>query len=151
MLRLAIAVNDPDKRFLPSLISIFTRARAYHTELVFSDGNAIEIVGSHLGWVTRDYDQYKWVMLNLPMVTDEEELAIRHEGQRLLDLHPKYDYVGAILGRFKRSLENPNKWYCSEFCRALLAPYVEGLENDQKWITPDRLWRELAALLPVQK
>ena len=148
MLRLAIAVNDPEKRFLPSLISIFTRARAYHTELVFSDGEAIEITGKHLGWTTRTYDKYKWVVLDLPMIGMIDEAKIRTAANKLLASSPKYDYVGAIFGRFNNSAQDPSKWYCSEFCRTLLAPYIDGLEDDQRWITPDRLWREIAALLP---
>lgn len=137
MMYLATAVNDSS--LVSSLISIYTRSRSYHSELVFSDGSAFAISGKGIEMVKRKYDWYKWHLVPLPMVESGDEEFIKKDVQEILESNPKYDWLGAIGGMWCSHLQNPNKWYCSEFCRKELKRFIPALNNDDKWITPDRL------------
>ena len=139
MMYLATAVNDSS--LVSSLISIYTRSRSYHSELVFSDGSAFAISGKGIEMVKRKYDWYKWHLVPLPMVESGDEEFIKKDVQEILESNPKYDWLGAIGGMWCSRLQNPNKWYCSEFCRSELKRFIPTLNNDSKWITPDRLLR----------
>lgn len=137
MMYLATAVNDSS--LVSSLISIYTRSRSYHSELVFSDGTAFAISGKGIEMVKRKYDWYKWHLVPLPMVESGDEEFIKKDVQEILESNPKYDWLGAIGGMWCSRLQNPDKWYCSEFCRKELKRFIPALNNDDKWITPDRL------------
>ena len=137
MMYLATAVNDSS--LVSSLISIYTRSRSYHSELVFSDGSAFAISGKGIEMVKRKYDWYKWHLVPLPMVESGDEEFIKKDVQEILESNPKYDWLGAIGGMWCSRLQNPDKWYCSEFCRKELKRFIPALNNDDKWITPDRL------------
>ena len=91
--------------------------------------------------VKRKYDWYKWHLVPLPMVESGDEEFIKKDVQEILESNPKYDWLGAIGGMWCSRLQNPNKWYCSEFCRKELKRFIPTLNNDNKWITPDRLLR----------
>lgn len=134
---LATAVNDSS--LVSSLISIYTRSRSYHSELVFSDGSAFAISGKGIEMVKRKYDWYKWHLVPLPMVESGDEEFIKKDVQEILESNPKYDWLGAIGGMWCSHLQNPDRWYCSEFCRKELKRFIPALNNDDKWITPDRL------------
>lgn len=137
MMYLATAVNDSS--LVSSLISIYTRSRSYHSELVFSDGSAFAISGKGIEMVKRKYDWYKWHLVPLPMVESGDEEFIKKDVQEILESNPKYDWLGAIGGMWCSHLQNPDRWYCSEFCRKELKRFIPALNNDDKWITPDRL------------
>lgn len=137
MMYLATAVNDSS--LMASLISIYTRSRSYHSELVFSDGSAFAIAGKSIEMVNRKYDWYKWHLVPLPMIGSDDEQLIKRDVQEILESNPKYDWLGAICGMWYSRLQNPDKWYCSEFCRMELKRFIPTLNNDNKWITPDRL------------
>ena len=139
MMYLATAVNDSS--LVSSLISIFTRSRSYHSELVFSDGSAFAISGKRIEMVKRNYDWYKWHLVPLSMIESHDEELIKKDVQEILASNPKYDWLGAIGGMWCSRLQNPNRWYCSEFCRSELKRFIPTLNNDSKWITPDRLLR----------
>ena len=137
MMYLATAVNDSS--LVSSLISIYTRSRSYHSELVFSDGSAFAISGKGIEMVKRKYDWYKWHLVPLSMIESHDEELIKKDVQEILASDPKYDWLGAIGGMWCSRLQNPNRWYCSEFCRSELKRFIPTLNNDSKWITPDRL------------
>ena len=139
MMYLATAVNDSS--LVSSLISIFTRSRSYHSELVFSDGYAFAISGKRIEMVKRNYDWYKWHLVPLSMIESHDEELIKKDVQEILASNPKYDWLGAIGGMWCSHLQNPNTWYCSEFCRSELKRFIPTLNSDNKWITPDRLLR----------
>lgn len=139
MMYLATAVNDSS--LVSLLISIFTRSRSYHSELVFSDGYAFAISGKRIEMVKRKYDWYKWHLVPLSMIESRDEELIKKDVQEILASNPKYDWLGAIGGMWCSRLQNPNRWYCSEFCRSELKRFIPTLNNDSKWITPDRLLR----------
>ena len=139
MMYLATAVNDSS--LVSSLISIFTRSRSYHSELVFSDGYAFAISGKRIEMVKRNYDWYKWHLVPLSMIESYDEELIKKDVREILASNPKYDWLGAIGGMWCSRLQNPNRWYCSEFCRSELKRFIPTLNNDNKWITPDRLLR----------
>lgn len=137
MMYLATAVNDSS--LMSSLISIYTRSRSYHSELVFSDGHAFSISGKSIEMVKRKYDWYKWHLVPLPMIESGDEECIKQDVEEVLKSNPKYDWLGAICGMWCSHLQNPNNWYCSEFCRMELRRFIPTLNKDDKWITPDRL------------
>ena len=137
MMYLATAINDSS--LVSSLISIYTRSRSYHSELVFSDGYAFVISGKRIEMVKRKSDWYNWHLVPLPMVESGDEEFIKKDVQEILESNPKYDWLGAIGGMWCSHLQNPDKWYCSEFCRKELKRFIPALNNDDKWITPDRL------------
>ena len=139
MMYLATAVNDSS--LVSSLISIFTKSRSYHSELVFSDGSAFAISGKRIEMVKRNYDWYKWHLVPLSMIESCDEELIKKDVREILASNPKYDWLGAIGGMWCSRLQNPNRWYCSEFCRSELKRFIPTLNDDNKWITPDRLLR----------
>lgn len=94
MMYLATAVNDSS--LVSSLISIFTRSRSYHSELVFSDGYAFAISGKSIEMVKRKYDWYKWHLVPLSMIESHDEELIKKDVQEILASNPKYDWLGAI-------------------------------------------------------
>lgn len=144
MMHLAVAVNDRDSSLITILVSLFTWAKAYHCELIFSDGVTITADPKGVRFLDDEtYDHYKWVMLPLPQIDTDNEAKIRERAAVLVDRKCGYDYLGAILGRFSATLENSDKWYCSELCRYLLKDDITCL-SDNKWITPDRIWKAVA-------
>ena len=144
MMHLAIAVNNRDRKLIPALISLFTWSKAFHTELIFSDGVTFQATSPGVKYY-KDvvYDRYQWVLLPLLNITPEIEDKIRKRADAIESRHPKYDYLGAIFGGFHSTIEESDKWYCSELCRCLLRELFPSI-NDDKWITPDRLWRGVA-------
>lgn len=149
MLHLAVAINDRDKGLIPTLISIFTLSKAYHTELVFTDGKVLimDPKGMRFG-EPKKYDKYHWVLVPLPWISPMQEDEIRKRAQDFVDLKPKYDWMGALFkGLFH--IEDPEKWYCSEICyeliRDYMPPYSEALRTG--WRTPEDLWKETALML----
>lgn len=144
MMFLAIAVNNRDSNLIPLIVGLATWSKAYHCELVFSDGVTLQSTPKHVGYVDKVvYDRYKWVLLPLPQISGEREYAIRAMADSLLAKNPTYDYVGAIFGRFIPTAGDSNKWYCSELCRYLLKDDISAIK-DEKWITPDRIWEAVA-------
>lgn len=143
MMYLATAVNDP--KWTAAVISMFTKGRAFHSELVFSDGSALEITTRHIGMVNRVYNWYKWHLIPLPetVIDNDEETKIRERVTAYLQDDPKYDYIGAVFGKWFPHVQLKNRWYCSEFCRDVLKDRIPGLGDDEKWITPDRLMRQV--------
>ena len=86
MMYLATAVNDSS--LVSSLISIFTRSRSYHSELVFSDGYAFAISGKRIEMVKRNYDWYKWHLVPLSMIeSHDEELITNHDSNSKKTFH----------------------------------------------------------------
>ena len=143
MMHLAVAVNDRSSSMIPFLVSLFTWSKAYHCELIFSDGTTISASPEHVGYRNAHYGRYKWVLVPLLQIDEITEQNIRKAANELVDKHPTYDYIGAIFGRFKASTADNDKWYCSELCRHLLRDYISTI-NDDKWITPDRMWSSVA-------
>lgn len=140
MMHLAVAVNDRSGDMIPFVVSLFTWAKAWHVELIFSDGVTISASPEQVGYRTAHYGRYKWVLVPLPQISEEDEQQIRDLADDIAIRNPKYDYLGAILGRLVPTAQDSNKWYCSELCRYLLKSKIPSLD-DKKWITPDRLWR----------
>lgn len=145
MMYLATAVNDRDAVLIPSVISLFTFGRAYHSELVFSDNNAIVVTPKLIGYAKHTYDWYEWSLVPLPMITPEDELKIRADADGILAGHPTYDYFGAILGQFGKWANSESRWYCSELCRYLLRNHFKDLGERDKFISPTTLWKKVAA------
>lgn len=153
MMHLAVAINDKDRELMPIFVSIFTLSKSYHTELVFSNGEAVICGPSGIYFGTRTYDKYHWVLVPIPWITEDEEEEVRVWCQKVVDEHPKYDWLGAICGGISAFIENPKKWFCSELCCAALQPYTEPLSKDatniflRKWWTPELLWRTVSEYL----
>ena len=144
MLHLAVAINDKDNRLIPKLVSLFTFSTAYHTELVFSNGDAI--FASHtagITWVKREYNPYNWVNVPLPWIRRMEQEFIREWCDYLVQQGVQYDWIGAIFGGLWNSIEDPNRWFCSELCAAAIREYTPPIaeKGANKWWSPKDLWK----------
>lgn len=144
MMYLATAVNDRDAILIPTVVSLFTLGKAYHSELVFSDGNAIVVTPKSFGYQVHDYDWYEWALVPLPMITPEMEANIRKKTDEILATKPTYDWAGAILGPFGKCFNSKRRWYCSELCRHLLEDYITDLGDCRRFISPSKLWKLIA-------
>lgn len=143
MMYLATAINDRDKSLLSGFISLFTWSKAYHSEIIFSDGMSLVCTPKIIGMVQRDsFDFYKWALTPLP-IDEAGEKEIREEVAKILETDPKYDYLGAIVGRIFRRVQSSKRWYCSELCGTLLNKHMDGI-YDGRWLTPAKLWRRVA-------
>ena len=144
MMYLATAINDRDDVLIPAVISLFTLGKAYHSELVFSDGNAIVVTPKTFNYVKHSYDWYEWSLVPLPMISAEDEAKIRKATDDILATKPEYDYVGACLGQLGKVFNSKRRWYCSELCRHLIKDYVPNLGDERKFISPSKLWKRVA-------
>lgn len=142
MMKIAIKVNSEPHDWVASLISIFTRSRAFHVEPVFSDGVSFVVTPKFIGLRSRmhDYDKYHWVLLDCPWMTEEEENKQRSWAESIVLSNAKYDYLGAISGCFGSDREDPSKWYCGEVCAKIFGDTVPEFKK-LKWATPDKVWR----------
>ena len=144
MIHLAVAINDKDDRLIPKLVSLFTFSAAYHTELVFSNGDAI--FASHTSgvtWVQRDYNPYNWVNIPLPWIGRREQVFVREWCDALVQQDAQYDWSGAIFGGIWNNIEDPNRWFCSELCAAAIRDYTPPIAayGTKKWWSPRELWK----------
>lgn len=143
MLKLAVALNDPNKSIVSRVIHACTKSAAYHCELLFSDGKSLIVTPKYLGIGLKSYNFYNWALVPIPGIDEETEIDIREKCESILAKKPKYDYLGAISGFFGSKKEKSDKWFCSELIAYLLKPYIPTLDTD-KWMTPDRLWKLLS-------
>lgn len=146
MMKLAVEVNADHNNWIANIVSIFTRARAFHVEPVFSDGTAFVATPSFVGLTAHvhDYDNYHWVLINCPWIDEAEEQKQRTWAEGINIYNLKYDYLGAISGAFHIHKEDPNKWYCGEVCVKVFGDTVPELKK-LKWATPDKVWKLIAA------
>ena len=140
MLRLAVALNDPNKSLVSRIIHACTKSAAYHCELVFTDGRSLIVTPRYIGMGIRSYNFYNWTLVPIPGVDNVAEADIRQKCEDILATKPKYDWLGATSGFFGSKKEDSSKWFCSELIAYLLKPYIPTL-NTNKWMTPDRLWK----------
>lgn len=103
------------------LIRLWTRSRFAHCELVFSDLtmiSAVEGVGVRSLNLTQDYIGIGWTVVDIPMLL-EDEVAVRFHAEE--ELGAKYDWKGILLSQIiGLRRQHPSKWFCSEFCVAML-------------------------------
>lgn len=148
MMYLAFAIHDRDNELIPKLISLFTKAKAYHCELRFSDGVAISSTYKRDVYFKKvDYDHWRWVCLPLPWINNESlEAEVRTKAQEIVDSGAKYDLLGALLGKFSQKFNKENDYFCSELCAELIHSYIPGF-NNIRWYSPEDLWKEIATRL----
>lgn len=151
MLHLAVAINDRNHDLIPFLISLFTWSKAYHTELVFTDGQVLKCDPN--GGVRIEpvagFNRYQWTLVPLPWINWVQEAEIRKRAESIVAAKPEYDWIGALFGGISSSAEDPSKWFCSELCAELIRDYTEGIKNDKKWFSPDRLWKSTTSFLEI--
>lgn len=140
MIHLAVAINDKDESVVSTLISIYTLSPAYHTELIFTDDKVFTMDPNGARFITRTYDRYHWVLIPLPWISPLQEKEIRTWVEELVASNPKYDWIGATIGRIKPEVGRNNKWFCSEACAAALAKYTPVITMD-RWWSPVKLWK----------
>ena len=142
MMSLAVAINNVKDNFIPAMINIFTFSRCYHTELILSDGTAIYCGPKGVKYIKRDnYDMYSWILIPLNEIDAEAEDHIKKEVNRYIEQNAKYDWIGAIFGRFSSNFNDESKWFCSELCAKLLSPYYPELGIKNVWWSPEKLWK----------
>lgn len=150
MMHIAIAIHDIDNDIVPWLISLFTRSKAYHCELCFSDGTAISSTyPKDVHFKKINYNHWCWVCLPLPWINAAQETQIRKISTELVNNKTEYDLVGAIFGGLSKRLNRKNAYFCSELCVNLLAPYTQEMDKT-KWYSPEDLWKICAKKLDAQ-
>lgn len=127
-----IAFNKSNKTLMDKLIRFFTKSEYVHCELVtvkrsdrFYGYSAYPGEGVRAKWIS--YDPNEWEFIKIPTV-DVKSFMEKTEGK-------KYDYLGA-LGFVFGNNDNPNRWFCSEWCASVL-----GLENPSK-LSPGDLFKK---------
>lgn len=128
-----IAFNKSNKTLMDKMIRFFTKSEYVHCELVtvkrsdkFYGYSAYPGEGVRAKWIS--YDPNEWEFIKIPSV-DVKNFLQKTEGK-------KYDYLGA-LGFVFGNNDNPNRWFCSEWCATVL-----GLENPSK-LSPGDLYRKI--------
>lgn len=128
-----IAFNKSNKTLMDKLIRFFTKSEYVHCELVtvkrsdkFYGYSAYPGEGVRAKWIS--YDPNEWEFIKIPTV-DVKSFMGKTEGK-------KYDYLGA-LGFVFGNNDNPNRWFCSEWCATVL-----GLENPSK-LSPGDLYQKI--------
>lgn len=128
-----IAFNKSNKTLMDKLIRFFTKSEYVHCELVtvkrtdkFYGYSAYPGEGVRAKWIS--YDPNEWEFIKIPTV-DVKSFMEKTEGK-------KYDYLGA-LGFVFGNNDNPNRWFCSEWCATVL-----GLENPSK-LSPGDLYKKI--------
>ena len=144
MISVAVAVNDRDRGMIPLIVSLFTWSKAYHVELVFSDGKSVVAEPKGIHWGDHKFDPYTWVMMPLPQITKEQEIKIREEAESIINAEPKYDWCGAIFGAFMNtSFNQKDRWYCSELVAYLLRGVIPEFIKESQF-TPAEVWKVVA-------
>jgi len=107
-------------------ISLWTRSKITHTELVFPDGCSYSSSAMD-GGVRRKVIQYshpeRWVFVKLCHRIGNYEACYIQTCRESFDLilGADYDHKGIWLGEFLPfRMQDPNKWYCSEACKYAL-------------------------------
>lgn len=128
-----IAFNKSNKTLLDKLIRFFTKSEYVHCEIVtlkrsdkFYGYSAYPGEGVRAKWISYDADE--WEFIKIPSV-DVKSFMQKTEGK-------KYDYLG-VLGFVFGNNDNPNRWFCSEWCASVL-----GLENPSK-LSPGDLYKKI--------
>lgn len=143
MMFVSIAVNDRDSELIPFVVSLCTWSKAYHCELIFSDGQSLVMDPKGCRFEQRAIDPYKWVILPLPEITEDQETTLRNKAQQIMQTCKGYDWLGAILGVFlKTDVESPRRWYCSELIAYLLKDHITEFQQGQ--FSPGDIWRIVA-------
>lgn len=150
MMYIAIAIHDRDNDLVPFLISLFTRSKAYHCELRFSDGTAISSTypkDIHFKNIT--YNHWCWVCLPLPWIDAAQEIVIRKQAEEMVAAGLKYDLVGAIFGKYSKRLNKKDAYFCSELCVELLHSCTPEFDTT-KWYSPEDIWKTIANKLDTE-
>lgn len=140
MMKIAFAIHKRDRSIIPFIVSLFTWSKAYHCELVFSDGYTVSTDVSHGVYLRyAKYDTYHWVLLPLPWITQSAENSIRNTANKLIENKSGYDLMGAIFGSISKYFNDPNNYFCTELCSSLLQPWTSDFK--QSWYNPDEIWK----------
>lgn len=146
-MHMAFMVNPVKFGIAPLLINISTLSKVHHSELIFTDGTVLTADPEHGVYYTKNtYDRFHWVLVPLPWINVAEEKVIRKWADDIVQQKPKYDWRGAIFGGFLYSLQNPNRWFCSELCAEAIMEYTPALK-DGVWYSPNGLWKCLSEYL----
>lgn len=151
MMKIAFSLNKRDPEITSFLISLFTWSKCFHCELIFSDGKSLRCDSNGVYWSTRPHPYYLWTVLPLPDINEEQENMLRARAEKIVASNAKYDWFGAILGKFSPYWNNLDRWFCSELCVHLLnlvyADINELTDTTKKYWTPEMLWKEIGTHL----
>lgn len=131
-----IAFKKKGNSKLDKAISFFTRSEYVHCELVtvkrkdkFFGYSSEPYVGVRGMWVS--YNPDEWDFVEIPKV-EFKEFFDKTIGK-------KYDYTGVLGFVFLRLSENPNRWFCSEWCATVL-----GFDKPHR-VSPGKLYNALVS------
>ena len=106
------------------LIKVWTMGKYSHCELIISDSKSdrwYSISGMGLGIIRRNsnyqYVDSEWDIYSVNTEASDGEL----EKLLILEMGKKYDWVGIFFCQiFSINMEDPKRWFCSEYCMASL-------------------------------
>lgn len=129
-----IAFYKSNKTILDKLIKFFTKSDIVHCEVVtvkrsekFYGYSSYPGEGVRAKWIK--YNPDEWEFVKVEGNYDVKEFLYKTAGK-------KYDYLGC-LGFVFGNADNPNRYFCSEWCATLL-----GIKNPSK-ISPGKLYKIL--------
>ena len=128
-----IAFKKCGKSFFEKCIKYFTKSEFIHCEIVtirndktFFGYSAFPKEGVRSKWINND-DSWVFIHLKDYKASDIKDFFEKTKGK-------KYDYLG-ILGFVFGNKDNPNKYFCSEWCAKALK-----INNSSK-VTPGWLYK----------
>jgi len=107
--------------FFSWLIRLWTRSEFSHCEVVFGGANmisAVEGIGVRSVLALEPFSPKTWTTVHLPAAAGYEQKAYEWAIQ---ELGCKYDWLGIVFCQvFKFGRQHQDKWFCSEFCTAVV-------------------------------
>lgn len=133
---LYIAFRKNSGSIADRLISLFTRSQYVHCEIITTKDkesmygySSYPSKGVRSTWININ-DKWEVIPLNKTKFKDLKASDVRDFFKKTKG--KKYDYLGC-LGFVFGNKDNPNRWFCSEWCAEVL-----GIENPSK-ISPAKL------------
>lgn len=144
-----LAFRKHGRGLFPFIIRLWTRSPYNHCEVVFSGLtmiSAIEGRGVRLIHLLDALPAAQWDVVEVPMSVEQENAAYAWS---LTEIGAKYDWLGILLCQvFKFGREHPRRWFCSEFCAAILLHAGLLLAQPPYKYSPGTLYKTLTAKGP---
>lgn len=129
--------------FFSWLIRLWTRSEFSHCEVVFGEStmiSAVEGIGVRCVIALGDFDPKTWEVVPVPLPYYEHKAY----AWAISELGCKYDWYGIMFCQvFKWGRHHKDRWFCSEFCTAVLQEVglLPGVKPYQQ--SPGKLYKLL--------
>lgn len=137
-----LAFYKGEGNWVDKTIRWWTKSHYSHVELVInsvwysSSPRTLEVRGEK---ITPNPKHWDYIILE-PF----NESSLIHLANK--ELGKKYDWMGIFFSQFiPLGRENPNKWFCSEFCVGMLKDQIK-FKHKPSWYSPGKLYEEIKSL-----